>query len=77
MDLLCDAAEYKLIRNHVDVVYYNGDTPREEKKTQQLIEKNISLLIANDIWSESHPKMIDDWHFLRHYYHQRNERTTE
>ena len=64
MDLLCDAEEYKLIRDHVDVVYYYGDTPREKKETQQLIERNIKILIANNIRSESHPEFIDDWFFI-------------
>jgi hypothetical protein len=31
MDLLCDADEYKLINNHIDIVYFNGDTPLERK----------------------------------------------
>ena len=33
MDLLCDADEYELIRDHVDVVYYNGDDDLEKEYT--------------------------------------------
>ena len=64
MNLLCDAEEYKLIRDHVDVVYYNGDTPFEKKETQQLVEKNIKKLITNNIQSESRPEFVDDWFFI-------------
>ena len=60
MDLLCDADEYKLIHNHIDVVYYNGNNPIEMKDTQQLVEENIKTLMMNDIPAESHPEYLDD-----------------
>lgn len=64
MDLLCDADEYKLINNHIDVVYFNGDTPLEKKQTKQLIENNVRFLILNDIMAESKSIFVDDWFFL-------------
>lgn len=64
MDLLCDADEYKLINNHIDVVYFNGDTPLEKKQTKQLIENNVSFLILNDIMAESKSIFVDEWFFL-------------
>ena len=64
MDLLCDADEYKLIRNHVDAVYSNGDTLREKKETQLLVRNNIRSLIAHSIWAESTPEFVDDWLFI-------------
>ena len=64
MNLLCDAEEYKLIRNHVDVVYYNGDTLREKKETQQLVKDNIKNLIAHGIGAKSTPEFVDDWFFV-------------
>lgn len=64
MDLLCDADEYKLINNHIDVVYFNGDTPLEKKLTKQLIENNVSFLILNDIMAESKSIFVDEWFFL-------------
>lgn len=64
MDLLCDADEYKLIRNHVDVVYYNGDNLCQSKDTQQLVKQNIKTLFAHNIRAESNPKFVDDWFFL-------------
>ena len=48
MDLLCDADEYKLINNHIDVVYFNGDTPLEKKQTKQLIENNVRLQLQSN-----------------------------
>ena len=65
MDLLCDANEYKLIRNYVDVVYYNGDTLSEKKETRKLIKNNIKNLIAHCIWAESTPEFVDDWFILK------------
>lgn len=64
MDLLCDANEYKLINNHIDVVYFNGDTPLERKQTKQLIEDNIRQLISNDIIAECKSEFVDEWFFL-------------
>ena len=64
MDLLCDADEYKLINNHIDVVYFNGDTPLEKKQTKQLIENNVRFLILNDIMAESKSIFVDEWFFL-------------
>lgn len=64
MELLCDAEEYKLIRNHIDVVYYNGNTMSEKNKTYQLIKNNIKSLIEHNIWAKSSPAFIDDWHFI-------------
>ena len=64
MDLLCDANEYKLINNHIDVVYFNGDTPLERKQTKQLIEDNIRQLILNDIIAECKSEFVDEWFFL-------------
>ena len=64
MDLLCDADEYKLINNHIDVVYFNGDTPLEKKLTKQLIENNVRFLILNDIMAESKSIFVDEWFFL-------------
>lgn len=65
MDLLCDANEYKLIRNYVDVVYYNGETLSEKKETRKLIKNNIKNLIAHCIWAESTPEFVDDWFLLK------------
>ena len=64
MDLLCDANEYKFINNHIDVVYFNGDTPLERKQTKQLIEDNIRQLISNDIIAECKSEFVDEWFFL-------------
>ena len=64
MDLLCDADEYKLINSHIDVVYFNGDTPLERKQTKQLIENNVRFLILNDIMAESKSIFVDEWFFL-------------
>ncbi len=64
MDLLCDAEEYKLIRNHVDIVYYNGDTPLENEQTKLLIEKNVRILISDNIIAESKSRFVDEWFFL-------------
>ena len=64
MDLLCDANEYKLINNHIDVVYFNGHTPLERKQTKQLIEDNIRQLISNDIIAECKSEFVDEWFFL-------------
>lgn len=64
MDLLCDADEYKLINNHIDVVYFNGDIPLEKKQTKQLIENNVRFLILNDIMAESKSIFVDEWFFL-------------
>jgi hypothetical protein len=64
MDLLCDADEYKLINNHIDIVYFNGDTPLEKKQTKQLIENNVRFLILNDIMAESKSIFVDEWFFL-------------
>jgi len=64
MDLLCDADEYKLINSHIDVVYFNGDTPLEKKQTKQLIENNVRFLILNDIMAESKSIFVDEWFFL-------------
>lgn len=44
MDLLCDADEYKLVRDHIDVVYYNGETAIERYETQKVIKDNINKL---------------------------------
>ena len=65
MDLLCDADEYALSGNHVDVVYYNGDNPLEMMDTQQLVEENIKKLMKNNILAESHPEYLDDWFFIK------------
>ncbi|GEM_PF-6511387 len=64
MNLLCDAEEYKLIRNYVDVVYYNDDTLREKREMRQIIKDNIRKLIAHGFRAESTPKFVDDWFFL-------------
>lgn len=64
MDLLCDADEYKLINNHIDVVYFNGDTPLEKILTKQLIENIVRFLILNDIMAESKSIFVDEWFFL-------------
>ena len=68
MDLLCDAEEYKLVRSHVDVVYYNGDTLNEKKETQQLVRNNVKNLIAHNIWAKSSPVCVDDWYFISKQY---------
>lgn len=64
MDMLCDAEEYKLIHNHVDVVYYNGDTLLENEQTKLLIEKNVRRLVSNNIIAESKSNFVDEWFFL-------------
>ena len=64
MDLLNDANEYKIVRDHVDGVYYNGDSPNEKAHTQLLVENNIKTLIANNIWSETNSNLVDDWFFI-------------
>ena len=64
MDLLCDADEYKLVGNHVDVVYYNGDNPVEKEKTQQLVEKNLIKLNSNNIPAECAQRFAEEWFFI-------------
>lgn len=64
MDLLCDANEYKFARNHVDVVYDNGDTPIEKKQTRKIVKENIAKLIENGIKATTSHNYLDDWHFI-------------
>ncbi len=64
MDLLCDANEYELIRDHVDAVYYNGDDYLEKEYTRQMVESDLELLHQNGIQADSKPEYIDDWCFV-------------
>ena len=64
MDLLCDAEEYKLVNNHVDVVYYNGDSSSEVVETRNIIKQNISILVANGIQADSKPEYVGEWLFI-------------
>lgn len=64
MNLLCDANEYKFIRDHVDVVYDNGDTQIEKKQSRRIIKENIAKLVENGIKATSSPNYLDDWHFI-------------
>jgi len=64
MDLLCDANEYKLIRDHVDAVYYNGDDDLEKEYTRQMVKSDLELLYQNGIRADSKPEYIDDWYFV-------------
>ena len=65
MDLLCDADEYELIRDHVDVVYYNGDNPKERRDTQKLIKENIKKLMDKGVHANAKPENVYDWLFIR------------
>ncbi len=69
MDLLCDADEYELIRDHVDVVYYNGDDDLEKEYTRQMVKSDLGLLYQNGIRADSKPEYINDWLFIptEHY----------
>ena len=64
MNLLCDADEYEFARNHVDVLYYNGDTSKEKRMTRKLVKDNIAKLIENDIPAKTEPEYLDDWFFI-------------
>ena len=64
MDLLCDADEYKLVRNHVDAVYYNGDTHREQVETRSLIKHHIAVLRSGGIEADSKREYINEWFFI-------------
>ena len=69
MDLLCDADEYELIRDHVDVVYYNGDDDLEKEYTRQMVESDLDLLNQKCILADCNPEYINDWLFIptEHY----------
>lgn len=64
MGILCDADEYKQIRDHVDAVYYNGDTPKEKQETRLLVADNIALLKKEGIEASTSPKFLDEWFFI-------------
>ena len=64
MDLLCDADEYKLVRDHIDVVYYNGETAIERYETQKVIKDNINKLYRHNILSETQKDFVNEWFFL-------------
>ena len=69
MDLLCDADEYELNRDHVDVVYYNGDDDLEKEYTRQMVESDLDLLNQKCILADCNPEYINDWLFIptEHY----------
>lgn len=64
-NLLGDANEYQLARNHVDAVYSNGNTIDEKRDTIQLVKSNIAKLLKNNIQSDSKPDYLDDWLFIQ------------
>lgn len=64
MDLLCDADEYKLVRDHIDVVYYNGETAIERYETQKVIKDNINKLYRHNILSETKKDFVNECFFL-------------
>ena len=47
MDTLCNADEYSLIRDHIDAVYYNGNSREEKNETRVLTKKSIDFLKRN------------------------------
>ena len=65
MDLLCDAEEYKLARDHVDVVYYNGETQEMRQDTSETVCRNITLLSSHGIKADTRPEYLNDWFFIR------------
>lgn len=65
MYLLSDATEYKLIRGHVDVVYYNGDDLQEKEKTRKIVKDNIDKLLENKIQADTKPSYVDEWLFIQ------------
>ena len=64
MDLLCDADEYELARDHVDVVYYNDNDLQEKERTRKIVRNNIDKLLANKIQADTKPNYVDDWFFI-------------
>ena len=64
MDLLCDADEYKLVRDHVDAVYYNGNTHKEQMEMSSHIEHNIAFLKTSGINADSKQEYINEWFFI-------------
>ncbi len=64
MDLLCDADEYKLARDHVDVVYYNGEMQEMQQDTLETVSRNIVLLSSHGITADTRPEYLDDWFFI-------------
>ncbi len=65
MDLLCDADEYELTRDHVDVVYYNGNDLQEKEETRKIVKENIDKLLANKIQADTKPNYVDEWFFIQ------------
>lgn len=65
VDTLCNAEEYKLIGDHVDAVYYNGNTREEKAETIALVKKSLALLRETDIKADSKSKYVDEWIFIQ------------
>ena len=65
MNLLCDANEYKIVRDHVDVVYHNGDNIEEKQDTIRIVKANVAKLTENGIQANSKPEYLNDWQFLQ------------
>lgn len=65
MDVLCDALEYKLVQDHVDAVYYNGNNKSEKKETRTLISNNLLKLNRNGISADSKPDYLNNWYFIQ------------
>lgn len=65
MDTLCNADEYSLIRDHIDAVYYNGNSREEKNETRVLTKNSIDFLKRNGITADSSPEYVDDWLFIQ------------
>ena len=65
MDLLCDAEEYELVRDHVDVVYRGGETQKMQQDTSERVSRNIAMLSSHGIKADTRPEYLDDWFFIR------------
>ncbi len=64
LSLVYGGEEYKIIKDHIDIVYYNGDNRAEKKETKEMIKREIETLKENGIIADSQPKYIDDWIIL-------------
>lgn len=65
MNILCDADEYELARDHVDVVYYNGNDLQEKEETRKIVKDNIEKLLANKIQADTKNSYVDEWFFIQ------------
>lgn len=65
MNLLCDAEEYKMVRDHVDMVYRGGETQELQQDTSEMVSRNITLLSSHGIKADTRPEYLNDWFFIR------------